>query len=430
MIADGWPAEDATVVRYGLRKLLSSIPVVLVLFAFGALGCALAVSGEDIGLAWILVVVLIALGPVGVILLVSRWRARRWTIAFDATGFWWMRGKEAALIRWDSLAGAGVYWARDRSRVVFTVELCPDGEIDRDDPLLWRFVRDADPLRPDLPRLRYRFEVGAVGAYEKALRRWAPELWFGRKEQPLSYLGAPDEKGHRERAAARTVASGAPAHEQVVFEPVDIGETVVVHRGVILALARIWVGVPVTALCAWITWLLVRGHVHGSGAFARYVVAVLPVLLAALVVRFMVRGLRWQWSRRVTMDPAGVHVSWRGRSTTVAWDSLAGVGVHDQGRLSTLQLCPKSGIDRDDPLLWLFVRDIEPLRPDLPRLRYSVSVRPSDGRDAVAAGCLRWAPDLWFGGRRVAPGFRGDPDVKGHLRRTREAGGGAVTPAP
>ncbi|MFF4540584.1 hypothetical protein [Streptomyces aureus] len=42
MISDGWPAEDATVVRYGLRKLLFSIPVVLVLFAFGASGCALA----------------------------------------------------------------------------------------------------------------------------------------------------------------------------------------------------------------------------------------------------------------------------------------------------------------------------------------------------------------------------------------------------
>ncbi|MFF4540585.1 hypothetical protein [Streptomyces aureus] len=137
-----------------------------------------------------------------------------------------------------------------------------------------------------------------------------------------------------------------------------------------------------------------------------------------------------RWRARVTMDPAGVHVSWRGRSTTVAWDSPAGVGVHDQGRLRTLELCPKSEIDRDDPLLWLFVRDIEPLRPELPRLRHSVSVRPSDGRNAVAAGCLRWAPDLWFGGQRVAPGFSGNPDIKGHLRRTREAGGRAVTPAP
>ncbi|MFI0962058.1 hypothetical protein ACH4S8_11730 [Streptomyces sp. NPDC021080] len=428
MIADVWPAEDATVLRYGLRRLLTAIPGVLLLLGGGVLGCWIAATGEDIGLAWILVVILMALGPAGVILFVSRWRARRWTVAFDATGFWWVRGKEAALIRWDSLAGVGVYWARNRNQVVFTLELCPSGEIDRDDPLLWTFVRDADPLRPELPRLRYRFDVGgAHKKYENALNQWAPELWFGRKEQPMSYLGSPDEKGHRERTAAQP---GSAAREPVVFEPVDIGDTVVVHRGVILARRRIAVALPTIALYAWITWLLVHGHAHGVGAFVRYAVAVLPVLLTGVVLRFVVRGLRWQWSRRVTMDAAGFHVSWRGRSTTVAWDSLAGVGIYEEGWLRTLQLCPKGGIDRDDPQLWLFVRDSEPLRPDLPRLRYSVSLQPSDARHAVAAGCLRWAPDLWFGGQRMASGHSGDPDLKGHRRRTRGTGGRAVTPAP
>ncbi|UUU28413.1 hypothetical protein [Streptomyces sp. DSM 40750] len=131
---------------------------------------------------------------------VGTWRTRRWVMAFDATGFWWIRRKEIALIPWESLAGVGIYCTHR----TFTVELCPRDEIDRDDPLLWGFVRDTEPLRPGLPRLRYRIGLPhSFKPYEKALRQWAPELWFGRVVQPLSYAGQPDRAGHRERMARR-----------------------------------------------------------------------------------------------------------------------------------------------------------------------------------------------------------------------------------
>jgi hypothetical protein len=217
MIMDRRPDEDATVVRYGVRRLLWALPLVVGYVAVGALGVALArlaVQDNPPGLFWIPIALCLAVGTGGVGLFVSRWRARRWTIALDSTGFWWMRGGETALIRWDSLAGAGVYWARGSKSLVFTLELCPQGEIDRDDPLLWKFVRDTDPIRPGLPRLRYRVDVGySHKAYEKALRQWAPELWFGREEKPLSYLGSPDDAGHRERTAGQLRRQAAPRRE-------------------------------------------------------------------------------------------------------------------------------------------------------------------------------------------------------------------------
>ncbi|MDT0568935.1 hypothetical protein RM704_15900 [Streptomyces sp. DSM 3412] len=202
MISGAEPAVDATVVRYGLRRFLWSLLFVPVTLVSGGLGVAEAVYGRDSdGLFAIWgPVVFILMALVFAVPVVSAWRRRRWVTAFDATGFWWMRGKEIALIRWDSLAGVGVYWTHQ----VFTVELCPRDEIDRDDPLLWQFVRDTEPLRPGLPRLRYRIRLPhSPKPYEKALRQWAPELWFGVVAQPPSYAGRPDRAGHRERTARR-----------------------------------------------------------------------------------------------------------------------------------------------------------------------------------------------------------------------------------
>jgi hypothetical protein len=371
------------------------------------------------------------LGIIGVTLLVSAWRARRWITAFDSTGFWWMRGKEIALIRWDSLAGAGIYWARGSKSVVFTVELCPKGEIDRDDPLLWTFVRDTDPIRPDLPRLRYRIDVrGSDKLYEKALRQWAPDLWFGREEQPYSYLGQQDRQGHRDRLAARTGAVAGGASDALVLDAVEIGDAVVVwHSGAVIRRQLAVVSV-LAAAWAGAVWALVPEHGHGTAALVRDGLAVTLVLLACWGLVLFVRGVGRVWNRRVTMDAAGVHVSRRGRSVTVPWESLAGVGVYGARPVYTLELCPKGEIDRDHPQLWRLVCDSEPLRPGEPRLRHRIHIVPAGARHAVAEGCRRWAPDLWFGAQRMPPGYEGTPDVKGHRRRTREAAGQAVTPAP
>ncbi|MFG2419566.1 hypothetical protein ACGFWD_11005 [Streptomyces sp. NPDC048448] len=428
MISGEWPAEDATVLRYGLRRLLLSLPIVVVCLGGGWTGLWFAFRDDGIGAGWIPLAMLMAMGVGGLILFVLRWRARRWVTAFDSTGFWWMRGKEAALIRWDSLAGTGMYWARTSHRAVFTVELCPHGEMDRDDPLLWKFVRDTEPLRPGLPRLRYRIDVGdSHKAYEKAFVRWAPELWFGRKEQPMSYPGQPDETGHRERTAER---SDTVAHAPLVFDAVGIGDTVVVQRGMILVYRRLGVALALVALCGWAVWALVPEHGHGAGAVVRQVIAAVLVLSAGWALVMIARGARMDYGRRVTMDADGVHIVRRGRSVTLPWDSLAGVGIYEAPPLRTLELCPKDEIDRDDPLLWQWVRDTEPLRPGLPRLRHRVSIWPAGGRHAVAAGCRRWAPHIWFGGERMPSGYQGDRDRKGHRSRGRDTGGPVASPAP
>ncbi|MFF3610570.1 hypothetical protein [Streptomyces sp. NPDC002580] len=424
MISSGRPDEDATVVRYGKRQLLQVLPFVVVLIGSSAMGLWSAVHGT--ASSWMALL----LGIMGVTLLVSAWRARRWITVFDSTGFWWMRGKEIALIRWDSLAGAGIYWARGSKSVVFTVELCPKGEIDRDDPLLWKFVRDTDPIRPDLPRLRYRIDVrGSDKLYEKALRQWAPDLWFGRKEQPYSYPGQQDRQGHRDRLAGRTGPAADAASDALVLDTVEIGDSVVVHRGGVLVRRRLAAASVMVAACAWAAWALVPEHGHGVGAVVRDGLAAALVLLTSWALVTIARGVGYIWNQRVTMDAAGVHVSRRGRSATVPWESLTGVGIHGTSALHTLELCPKDEIDRDDPMLWIFVRDSEPAQPGRPRLRHRVSVRPGSARHAVAAGCRRWAPDLWFGAQRMPPGYEGTPDVKGHRRRTREAAAPAVTPA-
>jgi hypothetical protein len=424
VIFDGEPAQDATVLRYGLRRLLYALPFNAVAISFGGVGIRLVVKGGLPVGGWVAVGLLLGAGIIGVVRIVSQWRARRWVTAFDATGFWWIRGKEAALIRWDSLAAVGIYWARGRNTRIHTVELCPSHEIDRDDPLLWQFVRDDEPLRPGLPRLRHRIDVGdSHKAYEKALRQWAPpELWFGRKEQPLSYAGEPDHTGHRERMAERTETITRETRAPIVFDAVIIGGEVVVSRSIVVIRRRSGAVLVMALLCAWAVRALRPGQGSDTGAFVRQGIAVAVTVLAGWALALVGRSVWRDWNRRIVMDSVGVHVTQGGRAATVPWDSLAGVGIYAAPTLHTLELCPKGEIDRDDPLLWLFVRDDEPLRPGLPRLRYRMSVRPAPSRHAVAEACRTWVPELWFGGRRMPSGYEGSPDRKGHRQRTREAG--------
>ncbi|MFJ9863656.1 hypothetical protein [Streptomyces sp. NPDC101165] len=193
MISDRRPDPDATVVRYGLRWLLWTLPLVVLLGGVGVLGLLVLI---DQGFHVVALVCLLGLVWSGFALrTVLRWRGL--VTALDANGFWVLRHGKAVLIPWDSLAGVGLHWTRVGRRLVHTVELCPRGDIDRDDPLLREFVRDTAPLREGLPRLRYRLDVRHFfSVYDRALRRWAPpELWFGRVEQPGSYLRQPAAAG-------------------------------------------------------------------------------------------------------------------------------------------------------------------------------------------------------------------------------------------
>jgi len=145
--------------------------------------------------------------------LLVRWRARHVVLAFDAGGFWWMRGKRSAVVAWDSLAAVAVYcYPRGNVMVPGTLELCPLGEIDPDDSLLWKTVRDVDPPQPGLPRLRYRIPLEGVPRPDELCERWVPSaLWIGRVTQRPGYEGTPDHEGHarrlRERREVRTRGS-------------------------------------------------------------------------------------------------------------------------------------------------------------------------------------------------------------------------------
>ncbi|GAA5022945.1 hypothetical protein GCM10023335_55280 [Streptomyces siamensis] len=86
-----------------------------------------------------------------------------------------------------------------------TLELCPRGELERDHPLLWKFVRDTESLGEGLPRLRYRIDLEAnLNPCEEACQQWVPQLWFGRIDQRPGTQGTPDHAGHAERLRSRT----------------------------------------------------------------------------------------------------------------------------------------------------------------------------------------------------------------------------------
>ncbi|MFD3928622.1 hypothetical protein [Streptomyces sp. NPDC058614] len=201
MITESGPSKNASVIPYGRRRLHGWLFVMPFLFALvGAPTWAFLVEGNPGVLGWIWVYFSLVMSCVIVIVAIFRWRRRHLMMAFDAVGFWWITRTGTTLVTWDSLEGVGTY----RFGNVVTLELCPREGLDRDDPLLWKFVRDTDPLREGLPGLRYRIDLeGNLKLCEEACRRWAPNLWFGRVKQRPGSQGTPDHVGHRERLRAR-----------------------------------------------------------------------------------------------------------------------------------------------------------------------------------------------------------------------------------
>ncbi|WP_406322282.1 hypothetical protein [Streptomyces sp. NBC_01637] len=201
MITENGPSEDASVIPYGRRRLNSWLVVApLMIGLIGAPTWTFLAEGNLGVLGWIWVYFSLVMGCVIVTVAFSRWRRRRWAMAFDAVGFWWITDAGDVLMPWDSLEGVGTY----RFGKVVTLELCPREELERDHPLLWKFVRDTEPLREGLPRLRYRIDLEAnLKPCEEACQQWVPHLWFGRIDQRPGTQGTPDHAGHAERPRAR-----------------------------------------------------------------------------------------------------------------------------------------------------------------------------------------------------------------------------------
>jgi len=402
------PAPDATVIRYGRPRLVGAVARLVLLTAAAV---ALLLLSAQVPDGWILV----ALGVLGLVLgpatAVRGLRERRWRTAFDATGFWLLNGKGAAVVRWDSLEAVGVYWSQGEEGAAHaTLELCPAQEITWPDPVLQQIVRKAEPIEPGRPRMRYRLDITAGRrAHEEAAERWAPaHLWFGPVRQEPGYAGKPP----------------------LLFAAVDAPDSVVAFRGRGHFRAGLLILLGIALVAAGVVHLLLPAGRDGALDTVRTgAAALLAAAAAALLVRLFGRILPKR-RRVVTVAAAGVLCDHGDGSppALIPWETLAAVGIHRYGTEWTLELCPREEVDRDDPALWLFVRDEQPHRPGLPRLRYRFDIHPAEARHAVAAACRRRVPRLWYGGH----GHHGDagaPDRKGHRRRlraSREGHGPAV----
>jgi hypothetical protein len=204
------PSPTATVVPTGRRASRRTIPLGIVLTAISALvlfgGTAMTAGLGDggpnpKGIGGIVIGLL--MGFISVTSLIATCSARHSSVSVDHTGLWVSNGKARSVIPWQRLAGVGLHWSKvGKGGVkVYSIELCPNAPIDRDDPVLWPLVRDDEPLHPTLPRLRYRFPVPASSrvALVTAIQQQVPQLWLGETEREAGYMGVPDRKGHRER---------------------------------------------------------------------------------------------------------------------------------------------------------------------------------------------------------------------------------------
>ncbi|MFE5890517.1 hypothetical protein [Streptomyces sp. NPDC056468] len=207
------PAPTATVIHYAQRVARQGFVIGGTFMVMGALFVVLAVivtaglNGNDPQPVGLVALLFATIGYSGFKIFRSALTLRPQAVSVDETGLWLRNSAGQNVIRWDSLAAVAVHWSEnDRRARQYSIELCPSGPIDRDDPVLWGLVRDEDPIRPGLPHLRYRFATS--GAYAScreplvaAIRRYAPHLWLGETQREPGHCGSPDFEGHRERTA-------------------------------------------------------------------------------------------------------------------------------------------------------------------------------------------------------------------------------------
>ncbi|MEV6130642.1 hypothetical protein AB0M05_28055 [Streptomyces violaceusniger] len=208
------PAPNATVIRVGRRSAMTGLPCSIVLMAIGAVGifgAVLVATGKQKGEVTVTGVVglafAVALGVLGVILLIPFWANRRNRILIDHTGLWLEKGDLRNVIAWNTLAGVALYWSEfGRKGKIYSLELYPTGPIDRDDPHLWGLVRDEEPLHPGLPRLRHRIPLTAPNQRPvvETVQRYVPQIWLGESQRAAGHIGHPDARGHRQRTRGRT----------------------------------------------------------------------------------------------------------------------------------------------------------------------------------------------------------------------------------
>ncbi|MER5469234.1 hypothetical protein [Streptomyces sp. NPDC002685] len=222
------PSTDATAIRYGQREIQNGLIVTAAALSFGAAGLSGAALVDGDVARWLLASAGGLCALCGLFALIGTAAASNERFVFDATGWWWFSPFGDTLLTWDSLAGVCIYSTGDSAvdHGTATLELFPGRDFDRDHPVLWRHVRDADPPADGLPRLRYRIElsniVNVTTDVEQACSRWVPpDLWHGNKWQPNGYKGRADRTGHRRRLRERARITAPQADSTTPLPPHD-----------------------------------------------------------------------------------------------------------------------------------------------------------------------------------------------------------------
>ncbi|MGW0736242.1 hypothetical protein [Streptomyces sp. NPDC002851] len=207
------PSPNATVIKTGRGSALKAVPCAVIAIAIGIVGIFGAVvvatgnqKGESSVSGYAGVLFMIVIGVFGVCVLIPVWSDRKTRVLVDQTGLWLQKGQLQNVIPWHTLAGVGLYWSNfGKGTKIYSLELCPSGPIDRDDPTLWALVRDEDPIHPHLPRLRYRLPLTAANqrSVVAAVYQYVPNLWLGESQRPEGHIGRPDVKGHKQRTRSR-----------------------------------------------------------------------------------------------------------------------------------------------------------------------------------------------------------------------------------
>ncbi|UKY47698.1 hypothetical protein [Streptomyces inhibens] len=200
MLPERSPAPDAAMFRFGKQRMRQTMRGAIAAFVF-ALSMPIACVVYEYGVGtWVFAVLwFLVLGAVGAFMAWAGWADREAYLAFDATGVWWLHNKTAhAVVPWASLDGVGLFrcpQGTDNSpHKLVSLELCPVGGVNEDDPALSPLIVQDRSGVPGVPDRRYRIGVPVFatrhygGALIEAARSRAADLWFGEHERPLGYL--------------------------------------------------------------------------------------------------------------------------------------------------------------------------------------------------------------------------------------------------
>ncbi len=106
--------------------------------------------------------------------------------------------------------------------------------------------------------------------------------------------------------------------------------------------------------------------------------------VGALGVLMLVVAWR-QRHQKIAADHTGLWVHNGRAQQVIQWESVAGIGVYYTAQAISLEVVPRGPANDRDPVLRALIRDDEPLAPELPRVRYRITLPQVGWRTLVEA---------------------------------------------